>query len=267
MKYFLWMLCVLHTVSLQAQKKGIAIFDSYGASVSNEIKIAVRDALQEGIVKSRRYEVLEREQIEGVQKEMEFQANASDEELTKWAQKAKEADYSCFASVTQIGANYQISCKLIEASSSYKVVFMDSQRTKQGEEDLIDVLEFIANEMFSGRSEKAVVLCPGCCADGNNYVDCEISLSDERPATYEDAISICESKGEGWFLPNKEELQIIYHKQQLIVNEGGRKFQSLEYWSSSKRNNYESFSVCFRNDNVLYYSKMEKNIFRCIRRN
>jgi len=258
------MLCLLCTLSLQAQKRTVAIFDG---SVPEEFKMAVRDALQEGIVKSRRYEVLEREQIESVQKEMVFQAQATDEELIKWAEQAKGADYVCFANVAKFGSNYQVSCKLIEAGSSYKIVFMESQRTKRGEEDLGSVLEFIANEMFSGRSGKAVVHCPNCCMDGSSYVDCEIAVSDERPAGYEDAVNTCEDKGDGWSLPDREELQAIYRNQRLIVNEGGRKFQSSDYWSSSKRNNYESFSIDFRSGNSVFYSKLEKNVFRCVRKN
>ncbi len=265
MRRFLLILCVLFPFTITAQKKQIAIFNSYGSSVNEDIATAVRDALQEGIVKSKKYEVLEREQIEGVQKEFVFQANASDEELEKWAKKTPDADYCCFASVTKIGANYQVACKLIEANSSYKVIFMDSQRTKRGEEDLTTILEFIANEMFSGRSGKATVHCPNCCKDGNSYVNCEISLSDERPATYEDAVSTCENKGDGWSLPNKDELQKIYQNKYLITDNGGKKFQSTDYWSSSNRNNYESYSVSFNSGNVVFYSKLEKNPFRCVR--
>jgi len=262
MRRFVLLLIVLFaTNALQAQKKLVAVFDSYGSSVSEEVRIAVRDALQEGIVKSRKYEVLEREQIESVQKEYIFQSNASDEELQGWS-KLVSADYTCFANVTKIGSNYQVACKLIEASSSYKIVFMDSYRTKGGEEELMTGLEFIANEMFSGRSGKATIPCHNCCGSD----ECEISLSDEKKETYEVALSICENKGDGWSLPSKEELINIYKNKQNIIDAGGRKFESADYWSSTKRNNYEAFAVSFSSGVEEYYSNLERNHFRCIRK-
>jgi hypothetical protein len=268
MKKILLLIFILCPFILLAQKKRVAIFNSYGNNVSEDIRIAARDALQEGFVKSGKYEVLEREQIEDVQKEFIFQANASDEELQKWAQKTPDADYCCFANITKVGVNYQIACKLIEANSSYKFIFADSKRTKNGEDELIDILEFIANEMFSGRAGKATIPCPSCCKEGNGYVDCAISFSDERATTYEEAISICENKGDGWSLPNREELQKIYSNRHVIINEeeGNRKFQLSDYWSSSKRNNYESYSLNFSNGHITFYSKLEKNPFRCIKR-
>lgn len=252
---------------LQAQKKRVAVFTSAQSSVEEELRTAVRDVIQEGVFKSGRYEVLEREEIDMVQKELLFQANASDGELIQWAQKIPDADYSAFASISKIGAeDYQVTCKLIEAGSSYKLVYIDSRRTKKGIEDWHSVLEYIANEMFSGRSGRATILCPDCCYDGYGYVDCELSFSDEKISTYEEAISVCEDKGYGWSLPSIDELESIYRKRQIIFNEGGRRFKAADYWSSSRRNNYESFSLDFRNGEKLWYSKLEQNVFRCVKK-
>jgi hypothetical protein len=51
------------------------------------------------------------------------------------------------------------------------------------------------------------------------------------------------------------------------LEEGGQKFKSSDYWSSDKRNNYEAFVVNFGNGKVNFYSKLEKNPFRCVRKN
>ncbi|MCL2510955.1 MAG: DUF1566 domain-containing protein [Bacteroidales bacterium] len=265
MKHFLLILCILCTLGLRAQpqQKSVAIFNSLGKDIDENIGNTVRNALQTGIQKMG-YEVFEREELETAQKEFDFQTEAN--ELYEIAA-GKEADYSCFASITRFGRNYQITCKMVELiKSSYKIVFIESLRTKNGEDDLGDIIEKIAEAMFSGGSGIATVSCKdmGICKDSDK---CKISIRDEQKlVTWEEAIKICESKGDGWYLPDKDELQAIYKNKKFIEDEVGKKFQSSDYWSSSKRNNYESFSVSFKNGDILHYSNKEKNRCRCIKK-
>lgn len=256
-KLFL-ILGIFCTLVVQAQKKTVAVEVKKEENIDKSMSEAFRDVLQEGIYKSRLYDVFAREEdMEMVQQEAVFQMNATDEEIAKWGE-ALGADCVCYASIKKIASNYQISCKLVEANLSHKLLFIESVRIK-GEDGWNNVLEFIANEMFSGRSGKATMPCPGCCKDG----DCEISISDEKAASYEEANKICEDKGEGWSLPGKEELLTIYGKK-IEIAKNGKNFKSEDYWSASYRNNYEAYAINFSNGKELFYSKHEKNIFRCI---
>jgi hypothetical protein len=263
MKQLLLLLCILYTISLPAQKKSVAMFTSYGSTVTEDVRKAFVDALQEGVFKSGKYDVLARDgDMETVQKEFALHANASEEAIMGWAEAIK-ADYSCFASITKIDKNYQISCKIVEAGSSYKLVFIDSKRTQRGDDDLINTLDFIATEMFSGRSGLATVALEGIFEDSDI---CEISLADERKATWEEAMKVCDCKGDGWSLPTRKELKAVFKEKRIVEEKGARKFQHSDYWTSEKRNNYESYSIDFKTGDEIFYSKLEKNLFRCIKK-
>jgi hypothetical protein len=273
MKSFLLLIVFLFClVPLSAQKKKVAVFESFGTSITDDMKQAVVDVIQEGIFNSQQYTVLERTQIAGVMKEFEFQNTGvvDDEQLLKMG-KAAGADYTCFASITAFGSNFQIACKLIEAESA-ELKYSKSMRTKSGMDDFGEVLEFIANEMFSGKSftvsaQKQIpeIKCPKCCKDGDGYVDGYISESDEAAATWEEAMAFCKNKGADWYLPDRGELRAVYNRRSDIENNGGKKFQSKDYWSSSKRNNFDIYYVNFKNGSEGYYDKTARNLFRCVR--
>jgi hypothetical protein len=74
---------------------------------------------------------------------------------------------------------------------------------------------------------------------------------------WEDAIKACEELGEGWHLPTKEELNLLYLNKDKI---GG--FTDQEYWNSIVNKNYNSLA-CFKyfsDGGWNYYSK-ETGIF------
>jgi hypothetical protein len=131
----------------------------------------------------------------------------------------------------------------------------------------------MARNLASGRDITAVkksdwVKAPKCYYDENNdeYVDCDISSpNEEENLTYSDACDFCKNKGEGWRLPTKEELMKIYNNRLAIEENGSTRFKYKDYWSSSKRNNYESYVVNFSTGKIDCYSKNIKNPFRCIR--
>ena len=45
---------------------------------------------------------------------------------------------------------------------------------------------------------------------------------------WDDAVKACKEKGEGWYLPNKDELNLLYNQKNVV---GG--FANHDYWSSS----------------------------------
>jgi hypothetical protein len=256
---------------LSAQKKKVAVFESFGTSINDEIKQAVVDVIQEGIFNSQQYTVVEREQVAGIVKEFNFQATGMvDDRQMAEIGKASGAEYSCFASITSIGSNYQIACKLLEVETM-ELKYSKSVRTKRGLDEFMEVLDFIANEMFSGKKFTAsgqpraqAIQCPRCCNNGGEFVDGYIGEKDEAPATWAEAIKACKSKGDNWYLPTKEELQKIYTARSSISGEGWKNFQTKDYWSASQRNNYDGYSISFSTGRTEYYAKTSRNIFRCL---
>jgi hypothetical protein len=272
MKTFILVFLLLGSMNLSAQKKKVAVFESFGTSIDEEIKQAVVDVIQEGIFNSQQYTVVEREQVAGVMKEFDFQGTGmvDDQQMAKIG-KASGADYTCFASITSIGSNFQIACKLIEVETM-ELKYSKSVRTKRGVDEFMEVLDFIANEMFSGKKFTASgqpqpqdIKCPKCCNDAGEYIDGYISEKDEAPATWAEAIKACENKGDNWYLPTREELQRIYSARASITSAGSRKFQAKDYWSASQRNNQDGYSISFSTGRMEYYAKTARNVFRCLR--
>jgi hypothetical protein len=271
MRTVILILLLLGSVRLQAQKKKVAVFESFGTSITDDIKQAVADVIQEGIFNSQQYTVVEREQVAGIVKELDFQATGMvDDRQMAQIGKASGADYTCFASITAFGSNFQIACKLLEVETM-ELKYSKSVRTKKGIDDFGEVLEFIAGEMFSGKKFTAsgqpqpqAVKCPLCCDDGGNYVDGYIGEKDEAPAAWNEAIKACEAKGDSWYLPSREELQRIYAARASITGAGGKNFQPKDYWSASQRNNFDGYSINFGSGRTEYYAKTSRNIFRCL---
>ena len=69
----------------------------------------------------------------------------------------------------------------------------------------------------------------------------EISEKDfPKEMNWDDAIKACQSLGNGWRLPNKDELNLLYQNKYKI---GG--FANDEYWSSTENNNYYAWNQYF----------------------
>ncbi len=79
--------------------------------------------------------------------------------------------------------------------------------------------------------------------------------------TWEDAKAECAKLGDGWRLPTKDELDILYRNRQTI---GG--FVGDVYWSSTEYGNYsawrQSFSNGFQNFSI---SSSTDNSVRAVR--
>jgi TolB-like protein len=136
------------------EKKKVAVVPTVGA-VSDEIKGAVQDALEEGITKSKYYTLVGREtNYEQTLREFEFQETGAvdDNQLKEFGQ-ALSADFVCYANMRKVGANYRISYKMVEVTT-IEVPQAGSKSTKNGEIDLLNVINSIAEEMFGSEYSK-----------------------------------------------------------------------------------------------------------------
>lgn len=78
----------------------------------------------------------------------------------------------------------------------------------------------------------------------------EVYPKDLGEHNWEDAKRVCEELGDGWRLPTREELHLIW----LNKDEIGE-FAAAYYWSSSESNNFNAWNQYFSNGNQNSNSK------------
>ncbi|MDR0725662.1 MAG: DUF1566 domain-containing protein, partial [Prevotellaceae bacterium] len=200
-----------------------------------------------------------------------YEAGIVDDEQQVEFGRADAADYTCYVSIVDVFGAYNITCKFQHFASG-QLISAFSETARSGS-DLADAAKTIARKIargsdFTSGPKPKWVKAPECYYDEytGKYVNCDISISDEGVLSYSDALNVCAKKGEGWRLPNKEELiRIFIFRNEIEQENGCVPFKKNDYWSSSKRNNYESYVVNFGNGKEAYYSKNIKNPCRCIR--
>jgi hypothetical protein len=273
MKKVLLILCLASTIGVFAQeRKKVVIATAIGKTVPEDVSNAFMLAVEEGLYKSDKYEVLgnraEFKLAAGEEAAFEEEGWVADEQKLDIGD-AKGADYSCLVVVNEIFGNYAITYKLIDLKAS-KTVGIGSGDTENGTADLRKLRNEIIAAIAEGRTlsakKKQTILCPKCCDDGGDYTDCNVSPRNEEPMRWEDAVNFCKAKGEDWELPIKEELQKIYEKRATLQDDGSKQFQRKDYWSYSTFNNHQSYAVNFSTGEAEYYSKSIKNTFRCVKR-
>ena len=88
----------------------------------------------------------------------------------------------------------------------------------------------------------------------------EVYPEDLGECNWQDAKSICEDLGEGWRLPTREELHLMWLNRDTI---GG--FAAAYYWSSSEYNNYYAWLQAFYYGSQNYFYKNDTNYVRAVR--
>jgi hypothetical protein len=275
MKKTVLIICCLCTIGVSAQeKKKIVISPAPGFDGDKNVAQLFINHLGIGLTASGRYMVLEnRKETAAISQEEQEAYNSGivdDAQQVEFGHN-EGADYACYVSIVYFAEIYDITCKFHHFSSG-KLINSFNESAKKTEE-LIEAAKRIARRIASGNDftsgpKLQWVKAPKCFYDerSEEYVDCDISISDEGLLSYEDAVNVCTNKGAGWRLPTKEELILIYYyRSEIEKEEGTVKFQKKDYWSSSKRNNYESFVINFATGKESHYSKNIKNPCRCIR--
>jgi hypothetical protein len=93
--------------------------------------------------------------------------------------------------------------------------------------------------------------------------DCslEVKKADEKGSfKWKDANTLCESYGEGWRLPTKDELKCLYTNKDIA---GG--FLRDWYWSSEKVGQFNIWVQSFSNGKQFGYSNSNSAKVRCVR--
>ena len=88
----------------------------------------------------------------------------------------------------------------------------------------------------------------------------EVYPKDLRQRNWEDAKKVLEDGGDGWRLPTREELHLIWLNKDSI---GG--FAAAYYWSSSEGNNGNAWGQHFYNGNQGGNNKNDTNYVRAVR--
>jgi hypothetical protein len=132
---------------------------------------------------------------------------------------------------------------------------------------LINCIE--CNKQISDKAE----ICVGCGAPlekpniiiGTTFIigNLEVAQNDfPISMNWDDAVNSCAELGEGWRLPNKDELKILYLNKENIGCENTR-----AYWSSSIciEYSYPAWFQNFINGNQNSYSNVLKHYVRAVR--
>jgi len=135
------------TLSTVAQEKKVAVFDPAGDATSS-IKEIVREEISSSVVNRDGYTVLERQLINKVLEENKFQMGGlvDDSQISEIG-KRMGANYVLVSSITSLGTNYYISCKMIEVLTA-RIDKQKTTRTKDGVNDLVDVVQSMIKDML-----------------------------------------------------------------------------------------------------------------------
>jgi hypothetical protein len=147
-------IALLISVAAMAQDIKIAVFDPAG-SVDGSIREIVREEISSVIVNTSGYTVLERQLINKVLEENKFQSSGIVED-TQVSEMGKRmgANMVLVSTVTPMGGNYYISCKLIAVETA-RIEKQRTAQTQRGTGDLIAVIQKITGDMFSATATVA----------------------------------------------------------------------------------------------------------------
>lgn len=274
---------VIGIVKGQEDKK-VAVFDPVG-DVSQNLKIVIREELSNAVVNTLGFTVLERELINKVFAETKFQmtGHVDDGQIGELGKKMG-ANYVCYASISSVGGNYYISCKMVDVMTA-KIERQNTGITQSGLDDLFTVVSTVSRAMLqqqgasvrnrtssSGLSQAKHVLDK---SDSKDLVELNMmGLSllvmpiDGTPTktTWMEANQAClESNAYGltdWRLPTKLEISRMYTQKSALRN-----LQTYWYWSATPEKNNIYFRQAFDADKLVPAAAKARSFVRCVHSN
>ncbi len=136
----------LSIVNGQDHKK-VAVFDPVG-EVPQNLKTIIREELSNAVVNTLGFTVLERELINKVMAESQFQmtGHVDDGQIGELGKKMG-ANYVCYATISQVGENFYISCKMVDVLTA-KIERQNTGITKNGLNDLFTMVSTVSKSML-----------------------------------------------------------------------------------------------------------------------
>jgi len=108
--------------------------------------------------------------------------------------------------------------------------------------------------------EKSIVVVNGKNVSTIKIGNLEIMTEDLGRMDWMEATKACADLGDGWRLPTKDELNILYKNKDKI---GG--FANFFYWSSTEGDNYDAWIQNFGNGVQYYCTKFYATYVRAVR--
>lgn len=270
-------------VAKAQEDKKVAVFDPVG-EVSQNLKIIIREELSNAVVNTLGFTVLERELINKVLAENKFQmtGHVDDTQIGALGKKMG-ANYVCYASISSVGGNYYISCKMVDVMTA-KIERQNTGITQSGLDDLFSVVSTVSRAMLQQQgtsvkrssSNKAIShqVYDVDESDSNDLIELNmmgLSLlvmpvdAESAKVTWALANKAClESDAYGlteWRLPTKLEISRMYAQKASLRN-----MQSYWYWSATPERN-EYYRQAFDADKLDPANPKAKSFARCVHSN
>ncbi len=259
----------------------VAVFDPVG-EVSQNLKIIIREELSNAVVNTPGYLVMERELIDKVLAENKFQmtGHVDDNQIGELGRKLG-ANYVCYASISSVGGNYYISCKLVDVTTA-KIERQNTGITKSGLDDLVFVVASVSREMLGQAAMKPTPVSRPVANNpvvrSNDFGELSelnmMGLSllvmpvDETPTktTWIEASRAClESTAYGmtdWRLPTKLEISRMFALRIKL-----KQMQGYWYWSGTPFEDDEYYRQAFDADKLVPASGRARCYVRCVHSN
>ena len=265
------------------EDKKVAVFDPVG-EVSQNLKIVIREELSNAVVNTLGFTVLERELINKVLAESKFQmtGHVDDGQIGELGKKMG-ANYVCYASISSVGGNYYISCKMVDVMTA-KIERQNTGITQSGLDDLFSVVSTVSRAMLQqqGASVKnrtsSSLSQPKYVIDESDSKDLiELNMMglsilvmpiDGTPTktTWTEANQAClESNAYGlteWRLPTKLEISRMYAQKSQLRN-----MQTYWYWSATPYKGDEYFRQAFDAEKLVPAAAKARSFVRCVHSN
>lgn len=265
--------CLAFHSTLSAQEKvKIVIETSIG---DPEVERLFTPALQNGLTRSGRYTVLTNRDEYMLKLGGELRAQDSgmiDDRQMLELGRAAGADEVIYANIVSFdGGEYAIYVQRTELKSGTSLMVPEPYLTTRAKLMLaaIQLAKDIAEGGLDGTKEsigREDIAISNVLMDGGIAVNGHIDHKDRAIATWAEAVSACEEKGEGWRLPTIDELEKIYRGRHSIGSSlGFQRFQPTVFWSSSQRNAYSMYGLDFSDGSMTYVSKTTQSSYRCVR--
>ncbi|MDR2234340.1 MAG: CsgG/HfaB family protein [Tannerella sp.] len=138
------------------EDRKVAVFDPAG-SIDKTLLEIVREEISSAVVNTEGYTVLERQLLNKVMEENEFQASGlvSDTQVSNIG-RLMGADYVFVSTVSILGNNYYISCKMIEVATA-RIDKQFTGTTTDGMNDIPQTVLYVVKRLFGENVKQPVV--------------------------------------------------------------------------------------------------------------